>query len=103
MGRKKKIAIGIIVVGIIVVLMFVPIPGMPVPMPALEYLRNYLLVVHGIELPRISLFPEPEIIPKGKIAFAVTLDHETGIYIADSDGKNNTLLIKDIRIGEGLA
>jgi len=100
MKGRKKIAVGIIAVGIIIALLMpFPIPGTPAPMSILEYLRNYLLLFYDIELPRISLSPEPEIIPKEKIAFAVIPDYDYGsIYIADANGKNITLFIKDIRI-----
>jgi len=105
MGKKKKIAIGIIAVGIIIVLlMSVPMPGLPVRMSIGEFLRNYLLLTYDIELPEIFPTPKPEIIPKGKIAFAVIPDYDYGsIYIADADGKNITLLIKDIRIRGDIA
>jgi len=103
--RKKKIAIGIITVGIIIILLdSVNIPWLPVPMSPLEYLRNYLLLFYDIELPRVSLSPGPEIIPKGKIAFAVIPDYDYGsIYIAEADGENITLFIKDIRIRGDIA
>lgn len=84
--------------------MSAPMPGLPVQMSVFEYFRNYLLLFYDIELPEIYFSPKPEIIPKGKIAFAVIPDYDYGsIYIANVDGKNITLFIKDIRIRGDIA
>jgi Tol biopolymer transport system component len=91
-GMKwKKAVIEIVVIGIVFLIFVALFTWLPI--------IEYLVLKYNFQFP--TIFPRPEIIPKGKIAFAVIPDYDEkarSIYVADADGKDIVLLVRDIRI-----